>query len=101
LLANYNNAASAANRADGAGTAEVAKVGEGWRAVAFDRSYYNGNDEYHPSPKGSVLAALVLYKTTYHDNTSDISPATVAGLISTEGLTSQDWQQLTALADSL
>ena len=101
LLANYNAAATDANSAHGAGAAEVAKPGEAWRAVGFDRSFYDGDDEYHPSPKGSILAALVLYRTIYHDNTADISSTRAAAIMSIAGLSAVDWQQLTAVADGV
>ena len=101
LLANYNGAAFEANAAHGSDAASVAPVGEAWRAENFAANLYNGPDEYHPSQRGSVLAALVIFRTTYGEKTAVIPPANVATLLSTEGLSAADWKQLTAVADGV
>ena len=101
LFVNYNGAAYDAIHSYGPGVAALAPAGEAWRSDSFARDLYNGPDEYHPSAKGSVLAALVVYRTTYHDNTVDIPAAKVTTLLSAQGLTGADWQQLTAVADGV
>ena len=99
VFAQYNGAAWDANHAFGPNTAILANAGEAWRANNFAPSLYDGPDEYHPSQRGSVLAALVVYRAVYHDNTAAIPLVKVSTLLAAEGLTATDWQQLTAVAD--
>ena len=101
VLAQYDGAAWDANHAYGPGIAKVAYVGEAWRRDQFAADLYSGPDQYHPSQKGSVLAALVLYRTIYQEPTAIIPLAKVATFLATEGLTSLAWQQLTAIADEV
>ena len=101
LLTNYTLAAGDANQAFGAGTAIVAPAGEAWKARGWARELYDGSDEYHPSPKGSLLAALVVYRAAYHDDTADIPAANATALLASLNLTAADWTQLTSTADSV
>jgi hypothetical protein len=83
----------------GAGAGDIAGVGEGWRAMNWDRSLYNGSDEYHPSARGSLLAAMIVYDTIYHENVADIAPASLKAALSSRGLSAADFTQLAAVAD--
>lgn len=100
LLAGYTLSRNDFN-AQKSGSAEVSPAGEAFAALGWDRSLYDGDDEYHAGPKGSLLAALMLYKTTYHDNVSDIPAATVSGTLAALGLSAADWATLTAVVDSV
>jgi hypothetical protein len=101
LFAQYHAAANDAIAAFGPGAAAVSPTGEGWRALDWRRDLYDGDDEYHPSPRGSLLAALVVERAIYHSRTTSIPAASVPALLSSTGLTAADWGRLTAVADAL
>jgi hypothetical protein len=97
---NYDREAKKINQAFGAGSAHVAPVGQAWQAANWAADLYSASDEYHPSPRGSMLAALVIYSTIYHQPTSRIPAGHIRPTLRQLGLTPADWQQLTALADA-
>jgi hypothetical protein len=61
---------------------------------------YDGDDEYHPSPRGSLLAALTIFSAAYDDDTADVPAAAVADALAARGLTAADWHELTRVADA-
>jgi hypothetical protein len=95
VLANYRAAAS------GIKSAEVAEAGEAFAAANWSRDLYNGDDEYHPSGRGSLLAAMVLYRTIYHEDIADAQVAALQADLTALGLSAGDFAQLAALADSM
>ena len=100
LLTNYSGAVWDANHAYATANATIAPVGEAWRARNFSRDLYDGPDEYHPSYRGSLLAALLVYRAAYHENTRDIAEAKVDAALTANGLSAADWAPLTAVADA-
>jgi hypothetical protein len=97
LWINYNLAKDDLNAAHGPGRADVAPVGEGFRANHWNDLY--ADDLYHANTRGGFLAGLILYGTIYDDPTvSDINVVPIAeGL----GLTAADAQELSAVADAV
>jgi hypothetical protein len=95
VLKNYRAAAG------GIKSAEVAEVGEAWAEANWSRDLYDGDDEYHPSPRGSLLAAMVLYRTIYHEDVGDAEVAAFQADLTALGLSAGDFAQLAALADAM
>src|SRR5690606_12293372 len=54
----------------GAGTARIAPVGDTFQAANWTGMYYT--DHSHLVNSGYFLSALILYRTIYQDNVSDI-----------------------------
>jgi hypothetical protein len=98
--ASYAAAVTKINATEGSDSARLAPVGDGYAADGFSTSLYN-TDLYHASKKGYYLAAMVLYRTMYNENVSDISYATISSQISNIGLTSAEWTEITGIADGL
>jgi hypothetical protein len=101
LLANYTLAANDAAATYGASHVSLAKVGEGWRALNWARDLYNGPDEYHPSAKGSMLDALIVYRSVYHASVEAMPAANLNGFLTAHGLSLSDWTQIAAAADGV
>lgn len=59
------------NAAMGAGKSQVAPVGDAWEATGWNNLH--ASDLYHANNRGTLLTALVLYGTIYHDNVSDLN----------------------------
>ncbi|MGE9267384.1 MAG: DUF4886 domain-containing protein [Verrucomicrobiales bacterium] len=79
------------------GLVGVAPVGDAFELANFDSSLY-ASDRYHASPSGSLLASLVLYRTIYGEDVSDISYTNVS---SWAGVNSATWSELVNLADTV
>lgn len=77
--------------------AGVAPIGSAWEN--FDWQGLHTSDRVHATKKGSLLAALVIYRRIYLDDTSDITAAQASGLINKLGLSPKDWTDLTQVAD--
>jgi hypothetical protein len=101
LFYHYTQAANDAAAAYGPASVSLAKVGEGWRALNWQRDLYDGPDEYHPSPKGSMLDALIVYRAIYHSNVSAMPAATLNSFLAAHSLSPTDWSQISAAADSV
>jgi hypothetical protein len=95
ILSNYRAAAHDIK------SAEVADAGEAFAAANWSRDLYNGDDEYHPSGRGSLLAAMVLYRTIYHEDIADAQIAAIQADLTALGLSAGDFAQLAALADAM
>jgi hypothetical protein len=95
IFANYRAAAG------GMKSAEVAEVGEAFAAANWSRNLYDGDDEYHPSGRGSLLAAMVLYRTIYHEDIADAQVTAFQADLTALGLSAGDFAQLAALADAM
>lgn len=81
----------------GNSSAIYAPVGDSFEDFNFDLSLY-GSDIYHPSAYGTTLSALVLYRTIYGENVSDISYSSMSAMT---GITSTQWTTLTQYVDGL
>lgn len=97
---NYNAAAGDLESLTGNGNTLVAHVGDQWEKLSFAADLYGGYDTKHPGPRGSLIAALTLYKTIYDEDVTDIPWASVQSYFSTRQITEADWTQLTALVES-
>ncbi len=96
LQSSYNLANVDLNTTYGAGTSQVAPVGDGFKYGNF--SNVHNSDLYHANNRGELLAGLVIYTTIYHDNVSDINLNSIA---STLGITSNDAVQMATWADAV
>lgn len=101
LLANYTLATHDAAATYGSSNVSLAKVGEGWRALNWARDLYNGPDEYHPSAKGSMLEALITYRSIYHESVEAMPAANLGGFLAAHGLSMSDWSQIATAADGV
>ena len=101
LLANYTAASSEVNAINGPGTSTVAKTGEAWRAFNFDPTLYNGPDEYHASPSGSLLEALTVFKTIYNQKAISVPSFKLTTLLNNYGLSPRAFKRLATLADKV
>lgn len=82
---------------EGRGAAGLASVGDAYAQLSYDESFYEA-DKYHPSLKGSVLTALILYRTLYGEKVGDIAYETAGNGL---GLDMTTWASLCILADEL
>lgn len=98
---NYNTAASEINALYPSANAAVAHVGDYWEQLDFAADLYGGYDTKHPGARGSLIAALTLYKTIYSENVSDIEWADVQAYYQVRSITEADWNQLTDLVDGV
>jgi len=83
----------------GATAAHVAPIGSAWEHNGWNNLH--SPDRVHATPRGSLLAGLVIYRRIYLDDTSDIPAANAAALLAGLGLTASDWSELTATADAV
>ena len=77
--------------------AAVSLVGDAFEARNFELSLYD-SDRYHASTSGSLLASLVIYRTTYGEDVGDIAYADVEAFA---GVSEERWDVLVAAADSV
>ena len=99
IRTNYNGAAELITAAEGAGSVRIAPVGDAYETGDFDLDLY-ADDEYHQSVLGAHLNAMVLFKTIYdHDVTNISYTAAVAAGWTT--MTSNQWHDLTMWADGV
>lgn len=73
----YELARQDVDAAFGAGVAAVAPVGDAWESTNWDNLH--ATDMYHAGPRGTYLAALVIYGTVYQSPTFGL-PKVFAGL---------------------
>lgn len=104
IRAGYANAATFINGFAGDGSARVAPVGDGFALGnppnpygAFDPALYDV-DIYHASRFGYRLASLIIYRTIYEENVSDIPYSRVSSWV---GLSAQEWTDVTTMADAV
>ena len=95
VRAGYELARAAIDDPEGTGSARVAPVGDAFEGLGFGRDLYD-SDLYHASTDGSLLASLVLYRTIYAEDVSDIA---YAGVDTFAGVNEARWGELTAAAD--
>ena len=72
----------------------IAGVGDAFERANWANLY--DADLYHANSRGSLLAALTIYRTLYDDDTADIN---LTPVLQTLGLTQSDAAQLTGIVD--
>jgi len=99
IRTNYNGAAELITTAEGAGSVRIAPVGDAYETGNFDLMLY-ASDDYHQSDLGAHLNAMVIFKTIYGQDATNISytAAVAAGWTS---MTSNQWYDLTLWADGV
>ncbi|MEM7083004.1 MAG: hypothetical protein AAF465_09740 [Pseudomonadota bacterium] len=95
IRSNYALARAQINQLVAPAAAQIAPVGDAFEAASFSGSLYEF-DHFHPSAMGSRLAAMILYRTLYKEQVSDIQ----FSMIETPFLTEANWTFVTALADA-
>ncbi|HEV7300159.1 MAG TPA: PEP-CTERM sorting domain-containing protein [Tepidisphaeraceae bacterium] len=95
---NYRIAADGINDSAGPGSARIATVGDAFEAMDFSDGLLYGSDDYHASSSGYLLASMVLYRTIYSEDVTDISWSSASGWANVSQST---WNQLAAVADAL
>lgn len=102
LVEGYEAAAKAMAEEFGEASVVVAPVGTAFGLVGFDRQLY-GDDIYHAGPVGSLLAAMVLYRTLYGGKIADLDKQALAQARTAEkhwlGLTDDQWNMVAKAAD--
>ena len=101
IRANYDQAAAELNAAYPTANATVAHVGDFWDSLGNTPDLYGGYDTKHPSARGSLIAALTLYKTIYSENVSDIPWSAVSSYFEVRSISQADWTQMTNLVDGI
>ncbi len=96
IVEQYQRAHTQIQAAHGTEVSRIAPVGEAFEAAGFARDLYGG-DRYHASRKGSLLAAMVLYRTIYEQDTAEIEYDAIAEWIPVDAAT---WRQLVELVDA-
>jgi hypothetical protein len=99
LHQNYFRVSERINAQFGNGSSEVAAVGEAWGKLNWSRRLYDGPDEYHPSPAGSLLAAMTIYSAIYRETISFVPPANMQPLLAHDGLNASDWSELVSISN--
>ncbi|MCP4173087.1 MAG: hypothetical protein GY758_20205 [Fuerstiella sp.] len=77
--------------------AVVAPCGDVWEALKFPISFYTG-DKKHPSAEGALLNGLILFRTIYQRNTSNIELGSLAKRLK---ITADRLMELQAAADKV
>lgn len=93
----YQSATNDIKAIYGNSSAIYAPVGDSFEDFNFDLSLY-GSDIYHPSTYGTTLSALILYRTIYAENVSDISYSMMGTMT---GISSSQWSTLTSYVDGM
>lgn len=98
VAAAYSEAGKAITAAFGADAVRLSPVGEAFAQLKHDASLYKP-DGSHPGPKGSLLSAMVHYRTIYPgERVGDLAYAKAA---TWAGVPAEEWTQLCAVADGL
>ena len=99
IRTNYAAAAQLINIAEGAGSADVAGVGDAFETGEFYYALYE-EDGFAESALGARLAAMVLYKKIYNEDATNLSydAAISAGWTS---MAEFDWDRLALWADGV
>lgn len=85
------------------GTAAAARfggVGEAFRAAGWPADLYNA-DLFHPGQRGSLLAGMVLFRSSYQASVKAIAETNVTALLTTLRLTPSDWRELCNYAEPM
>jgi len=103
VRANYQRAADAIAATWGAGTAEVARVGDVLALLAFDPVFYHP-DRSHPGESMTLVAAMAIYSAIWHRPVSDVAPdfagqGPVARFFVTHGFKPESWAEMRGYAD--
>lgn len=94
----YGEAGQAIAAAFGADAVRLSPVGEAFALLKQDASLYKP-DGSHPSPKGSLLSAMVHYRTIFPgEKVGDLDHAKAQGWA---GVPAEEWTQLSAVADGV
>lgn len=94
----YAEAGKAIADAFGADAVRLSPVGEAFAQLKQDASLYKP-DGSHPSPKGSLLSAMVHYRTIFPgEKVGDLAYAKAAAWA---GVPAEEWAPLCAVADGL
>ena len=91
----YEGAAALINKTEGKDSVTIARVGDAFEAMGFPAWIYEPRG-YHQSPQGALLAAMVIYRTIYGGNLSDIAYDKVKKWAPA---TEEEWKQLVVAAD--
>jgi lysophospholipase L1-like esterase len=94
----YLGAAKAVIATADKNAALVAPVGDAFGVLKFDKSLYKP-DGSHPSPKGSLLSAMVLYRTLYAGE--KVGDLVYADVSKWAGVTAAEWTELATVADGV
>jgi hypothetical protein len=102
LTSAYAGALADLAAASGPGAVRLAPVGQAFQKTGFDLSLYQ-SELYHQSNAGRLLSSLLLYRTIYDEQVSDITFAEASQYTYwyNGGVDAATWGNLTALADSM
>jgi AcrR family transcriptional regulator len=100
---NYHLAAQDIDAAFGAGTAKVARAGDGVALQEFTPAAY-ATDLFHPGPRTTLLTSMCLFTSIYEQRICDISAnlsfgSPLWGWLNFIGLSAADWDAMAAIAD--
>jgi hypothetical protein len=95
LRSNYNLAAG--DILSSGGSARVAPVGDAWESTGWNNLH--GGDLYHGNERGYTLASMVIYRSVYGCDVSDIPYSAVSLWASSRGLDAGEWAELASAAD--
>ncbi len=85
------------NATIGINLARYSPVGDAWENAGFPLTLYGDNPPYHAQNRGTLLNALVLYRTIYDDpTTGDID---LSGVLASLSISTADGTFLTGVAD--
>jgi len=103
IRGSYRLAADDIDAAHGAGSARLARVGDGLALLEFDHNVY-APDLYHPGPAMTLLASMCLFTSIYDERACDIqanlaSGSALANYLAAIGLGAADWHAMAAIAD--
>ena len=96
IRTNYEAAVSDIQTAYDASAARLAGVGDAFEDRDFETALYD-SAMYHPSVAGSLLASMVIYRTIYSEDVSDIAYADAS---TWAGVDEATWNSLAATADA-
>jgi len=77
----------------------VAPVGDAFELGNWALTLYAA-DRYHAGPRGSLLAAMVIYATVYRQRVSGIPDSALATVFAQGGVNQTDWDIVAPLADA-
>lgn len=102
ITANYALANEDLNNNFGEGSSRLATVGSAFELENFRSTLYDDvGSDFHQGQQGALLAALVLYRTIYNEDVSDIdfNSESASSLSALPGITEEIWNGLAATAD--
>ncbi len=98
LRTNYWLAYSDLGTANPTAPRAVAPVGDAFELGNWALTLYAA-DRYHAGPRGSLLAAMVIYATIYRQRVSGIPSSALATVFAQGGVNQTDWDIVAPLAD--